>query len=297
MPPRCGMDEQSIVRAVLERVLGIPLASAADAVGSGVDPVACRALRGGIDGRSYLASIGDRQYVVRLPNADTGHVLDLNVEAAVMRLAASAGLAPAVAGVDPDRGALVTQYLARAESWTAEAARKPANIDRAAALLLCLHEMPAQLPGLAVDRVAHTYLAGLELAVEHRAWAEEFAQLARQYRSSYRGSVLCHNDLAAANILDDGRLWLVDFEYAVCGPPILDLASLIVMNDYDSTQRRRLLEAYYRGSAVPFAPADLDRMVRMVRLMAFFWACANEQVAADAAPHARLRERLAATLR
>ena len=40
--------------------------------------------------------------------------------------------------------------------------------------------------------------------------------------------VLCHNDMLAANILDDGRrVWLVDWEYAGVGHPLFDLAGVV----------------------------------------------------------------------
>jgi thiamine kinase-like enzyme len=65
---------------------------------------------------------------------------------------------------------------------------------------------------------------------------------------------------------------LVDFEYAARAAPILDLASLAAMNDFTGDDQRALLRAYYAGSNVPVSPADLADVVRMVRLMAFFWA-------------------------
>jgi predicted DNA-binding ribbon-helix-helix protein len=42
--------------------------------------------------------------------------------------------------------------------------------------------------------------------------------------------------------------------------------------------------------------AELERAVRMVRLMSFFWARLGAQRAADAAPYARLAAELAELL-
>jgi thiamine kinase-like enzyme len=100
--------------------------------------------------------------------------------------------------------------------------------------------------------------------------------------------------LIAANILDDGRnLALVDFEYAVRGPPILDLASLVAMNDFDSLQRDALLAAYGRGAA-SYSPHELASVVRMVRLFALFWALLGARHASDAESYRALADRMSA---
>jgi thiamine kinase-like enzyme len=67
-------------------------------------------------------------------------------------------------------------------------------------------------------------------------------------------------------------VWLVDFEFAVQGDPVLDLASLAAFNDFDAGSRVRLLTAYYRSSGPPFDAAHFDRVVRLQRLLAYFWS-------------------------
>jgi thiamine kinase-like enzyme len=55
----------------------------------------------------------------------------------------------------------------------------------------------------------------------------------------------CHNDLLAANLLDDGeRLWLLDWEYAGWNSPMFDLANLASNCELDSAGERLLLETY-----------------------------------------------------
>jgi thiamine kinase-like enzyme len=78
--------------------------------------------------------------------------------------------------------------------------------------------------------------------------------------------------LVAANVLETGDLMLIDFEYAARAAPILDLASLAAMNDFTNDDQRELLRAYYASSNAPVSLPELADVVRMVRLMAFFWA-------------------------
>jgi thiamine kinase-like enzyme len=60
--------------------------------------------------------------------------------------------------------------------------------------------------------------------------------------------VFGHNDLLAANFIDDGdRLWLVDWEYAGFNSPLFDLGGLASNSEMPPPLRERLLEAYFDG--------------------------------------------------
>jgi len=284
------------VRAALERVLGADV----------VRRATLWELDGGVKKRSYLVSAADGQWVLRLPAAGAGALLDLATEADVMRAAAAAGLAPDVVAVDVDAGILLTDYRAAARAWSAADARQPRNVERAAVLLRELHALDVEVPAFAAERVARGYLAALSAGVDARrarfdageqAWVDELLERARHYDATHPPAVLCHNDLVAANVLDDGRLVLVDFEYATRGAPVLDLAGLAGMNDYGARERRELLAAYCGGDGAAITGPQLEKVVRLVRLMAFFWARLGELRAADATAYRALAAELGERLR
>jgi thiamine kinase-like enzyme len=76
----------------------------------------------------------------------------------------------------------------------------------------------------------------------------------------------CHNDLLAGNIIraqDDGRMMIVDWEYAGMGDPRFDLGNLSVNNAFDEATDERLLKAYYGE-----APSDGVRAaLRLMRVL------------------------------
>ena len=121
--------------------------------------------------------------------------------------------------------------------------------------------------------------------------------LARRYDARFVPTAFCHNDLAAANILDDGQLVLVDFEYAARADPLLDLANLAVMNGLDVGEQRTLLTAYRNSAPTDAAIAELAWLVRMVRLMSWFWAMLGDAKAKDSSLYAPYLTELAAQLR
>ena len=215
----------------------------------------------------------------------TGLTLCIEDELRVLEVAGAAGLAPEVLAHDADSGALVTRYLAGAVPLTAEQARSDANIDRIATALRRLHGLPVPVgvgafqptePARVYTRIARSAPdSAIDRVDELRRWSTEFRQLAETHEAEFAPTVLCHNDLVAANILDDGQLWLVDFEYAVRADPILDLAGLAGLNGFGPRHCHRLLDAYYGPGCAPFDLAQLNQVVRLVRLMAFFWALAH----------------------
>jgi thiamine kinase-like enzyme len=60
--------------------------------------------------------------------------------------------------------------------------------------------------------------------------------------------VFGHNDLLAANLIDDGsRLWLVDWEYGGFNSPLFDLGGLASNNELSPALEERLLELYFQA--------------------------------------------------
>ena len=259
-------------------------------------------LGGGLYERSYRLSSEGGDWVVRLPvGGGTSCGLEFATEQRLLEKLGAAELTPPIVPCEPSEGVLITRYLSRATSWRAVDAREPDNITRIARRLRDLHRIESDLPPYRATRVAEAYrrVAGEQQRLTHEQldWGREFLELARAYDAESSPATLCHNDLAAANILDDGQLWFIDFEYAVCAEPILDLASLASMNDFDAAQQACLLDAYYQDAAPPFSTKKFADVIRLSRLVSYFWAIAYRRTDREAAPLDRFVENVAAMLR
>src|SRR5439155_20472878 len=161
---------------------------------------------------------------------------------------AEAGIMAARLGIGPEvlrfaDGVLVTRVVA------GEVGR--ADIATVGTLLKRLHDAPAIGGRFASFRVVEAYAAaesgrGRSLPRVF-GWAHELARQIEALRAA-APRVTCHNDLLAANFIDDGeRVWVVDWEYAGMGDPFFDLANFAVNNDLDEDGDRALLEAYGGG--------------------------------------------------
>ena len=71
-------------------------------------------------------------------------------------------------------------------------------------------------------------------------------------------SVPSHNDLLALNIMDDGEIRLIDYDFSGMNDPAFDLGDLAMEGDYDPDQIAILCESYFgRHDAVQTARARL----------------------------------------
>jgi thiamine kinase-like enzyme len=76
----------------------------------------------------------------------------------------------------------------------------------------------------------------------------------------------CHNDLLNANLLwREGRVFLVDYEYAGMGDPFFDLGNFSVNHEFDEAGDEDLLAAYF-GAVTEARMARL----RLMRVMSDF---------------------------
>ena len=212
-------------------------------------PVSAEPIPGGITNRNYLVQDSGRSYVVRLCEERSFLGIDRRNERVCQQAACEAGVSPDV--VHYEEGILVSRYV-EARTLCDEDVRDPDAIVRLAAAVRQLHDARFDVVGemlyFCPFQTVRTYTAtarrlGAALPADIDALLRDARQSAAEITAFH--PVLCHNDLLAANILDDGnRLWLVDWEYAGIGNPLFDLASISANSRFSHDLEATLLEAY-----------------------------------------------------
>jgi thiamine kinase-like enzyme len=204
-------------------------------------------LEGGITNRNYKIRFGERDYVVRLPGKDTALLgIDRRAELLAGRTAAELGIGPEVAGGGEEF--LVTEFLI---CTPVDPGALRADPRPAALALRAFHDSGVELPTrfwvpeLLDDYAAIVTRHGGSLPAAYEATRAIAARIAQSLPLSE--PVPGHNDLLPANLLvrADGRLALVDWEYAGIGHRYFDLGNLAVNNEFDAAADDRLLEAYF----------------------------------------------------
>jgi len=293
----------------LSRRLGAMLGSVA-----AIEP-----LESGTGGNSYLVATARGRFVAKVFAAGSSALLGPAAQFDLLRELAAAGVAPRPAAVDPVAGILVTAHIAEGKHPGAAMLREPETIGLLARMLHRLHSQaiagPASVAPYSPLVYAGTYLGKLggvdALSPADRSRFAELMALAADFGPADPdparfgpaslgppGAVLCHNDLTAENILFAGEPgagiraglpMLIDFDFAVLAPPILDLASLAFMNAFGPTEVGLLLDAYFAGK-VPFSLAEFARVERLQHLLAHFWSLTVAGAGAASVGQYRIRD-------
>lgn len=190
----------------------------------------------------------------------------------LQRLAAEAGLAPALHYVNPHSGLFVSQWVDDA-NWTQQPEAPSGLADALGRLLARLHALP--LDGL--PREALRLDVGLRLQHYLSRICRRDPRITPCYQQIQQQLslmpavplVVCHHDLHPGNLLGKAP-WLVDWEYAALGDPAFELALCWVTNDFDLVAGTQLLAAYVAAGGRVEAER-VAGLLPVARLLTLLW--------------------------
>jgi len=220
-----------------------------------VDPIA---LDGGITNVNFTVVDGREKFVVRVGNDIPQHQVMRFNERAASIAAHQAGLSPEVVFTEP--GILVIRFI-EGKTLSEPDIAQPEMLARIIPLLKTCHQtLPKYLTGPAlifwVFHVLRDYTHTLQAGnSSHLPKLERLGDIAAGLEANVGAIdvVYGHNDLLAANFIDDGkRLWLIDWDYAGFNSPLFDLANLASNNGFSRDLERSMLEQYFDS------PPDAD---------------------------------------
>jgi aminoglycoside phosphotransferase (APT) family kinase protein len=242
----------------------------------GRPPHAMQALPGGRGCNQILrvdTSQGRFVWRSRLPPIDRPGARPID-ELRAQRLAAAAGLAPAILVAHPEGHWLLMDYI-DAPVWSREQLHSETGADALACQLARLHELPvpADLPVVDVPAMARDYLARLAVvdaaeAADLAPLGERVAALSARLAAFALRPVVNHGDLMASNMLGREPL-LVDWEYAQATDPTWDLACLLTYYPDMARLMTRLLAG--AGLAGTAAAAGLELQRERFELLNRLW--------------------------
>jgi thiamine kinase-like enzyme len=227
-------------------------------------------LGGGITNRNFRVDVGGDSFVVRVAGANTELLgIRREVECAANTAAASVGVAPEVVHFLRPEGTLITRFI-HGRALTEEEIRRPETIRRVVEALKRIHGMPPIPGSFSPFRVVETYAEiGRRYHVDLPANFTWLSDRKGEIEAAFQRNPLplcpCHNDLLLGNFIDDGRIRVLDWEYAGMGDRTFDLANFAVNQGFGDVQDRALLTAY-DGEATPSGLARL----RLMKIMSDF---------------------------
>lgn len=229
-------------------------------------PLEIRELPGGLTNHNFRVRTATHDVVVRLSSTETDLLsVDREHEWLNSRAAATAGVGAPVVEYLPGKGVLVVDFLAGI-TYTADDVE--ANLPRLAAALRRLHRGPPFVSRFDMFDVQRSYAAvvaarRMPLPKGYDDLASTVARVEQALRRRPEPLVPCHNDLLAANVLDDGGdLRIIDYEYSGMNEPSFELGNLACESHLDREALTQLV-ASYNGQATEalVARAELWGMV------------------------------------
>jgi len=244
--------------------------------------VSLEPIDGGITNRNFVATDQGRKYFVRMGDDIPLHGVMRFNELQASRAAAKVGLSPAVVHQVP--GILVLDFI-EGKTLAEEDVRQDAYLQQIVPILhTCHRELTQHVRGPAlifwVFHVIRDYLATLENDGSRMrdvlpSLREKSAALETAVGSI--DLVYGHNDLLAANFIDDGkRLWLIDWDYAGYNSPLFDLANLASNNGLSPEQEHWLLDQYFNAASPDTTRHAFDAMKCASLLRETLWSMVSE---------------------
>ena len=239
-------------------------------------------LSGGITNHNFEVRDRGETFVVRIADDIPLHGIMRFDELASSRAAYAAGVSPEV--IHAERGALVMRFI-EGETYGESEVREAMAAGRIVPLLKRVHhEIPKHFEGPAlifwVFQVARSYAktlreGGSRMTGELPRFLEINAEL--EAALGPVEIIFGHNDLLAANFIDDGkRLWLVDWDYGGFNCPLFDLANLASNNQFSPDEEDRLLEDYFETPASDELRHQLSAMKCASLLRESMWSMVSE---------------------
>ncbi len=212
-------------------------------------------LKKGMTNRSFLFSIGDQRYIMRIPGEGTDNLINRVQEAEVYTVISGRNICDDVAYINPQNGYKITKYL--------EGARvcDPLNADdvkKCMDKLRDFHRMQI--------KVDHEFDVFGQLEFYEQLWKgaasvyrdytetkKHILELKKYIHAYAKQKVLCHIDAVPDNFLfftdTDGKeeIRLIDWEYAGMQDPHIDIAMFSIYALYNKEQIDNLIDIYFEG--------------------------------------------------
>ncbi|MBQ3393145.1 MAG: NTP transferase domain-containing protein [Lachnospiraceae bacterium] len=214
-------------------------------------------LKKGMTNRSFLFTVRNEKYIMRIPGEGTDQLIDRRQEAAVYAAISGKGLCDDPVYINPENGYKITKFLDGVRTADPES---ETDLARCMKRLRDFHRM-----GLKVD---HAFDIFGQIDFYESLW-EGNPSVYRDYRSTKekvlalrpfidglrKDRVLTHIDAVPDNFLfyhkegeAEEALQLTDWEYAGMQDPHVDIAMFCIYSLYEKEQADRLIDLYFDGA-------------------------------------------------
>ena len=234
-------------------------------------------LKQGMTNDSFIFSINNERYIIRVPGVNTEKIINRHQEYDVYQAIKNEKFVEPVIYIDRDKGYKISKFIENSHTVN------PKDWNEISACLKRLRDFHSQL-----YRVEHCFdvfehINYYESLMPKSSIYDDYAETKQNIESLepiienlVKEWTLCHIDAVCDNFLvtENQDVYLIDFEYAAMQDPDLDLAMFIVYSLFD-----RIINIYFENQVTPLKRYKIYSYIAMVGLLWSNWCEAKQDEA------------------
>ena len=257
---------------------------------------------GGMTNQNVLLDISGMKFVLRIPNAVNLSLINREYEAFNNAQAYRAGLNVETPLLDAKSGVKLTRYLENSKPLNQTQLNEQSYLSQVANNLYRLHNSEFIFHNVfSVFDEFRQYFSLLEnksAFFQAAPRMDELLTVFWQFENINKGLILrpCHNDLVPENmLLQDDRLFFIDWEYSGLNDPLFDIATIIEEGNLSMEAADFLLEIYcnhtnkYNSTELQTAHNRLKIHRFCQNILWFLWTKVKEEHGEDFGDYALKR--------
>lgn len=212
---------------------------------------------GGMSNKNFKVTSPDgSEYVLRVPGIGSEGMVERNNEDVNGMLGCRLGLNPSIRYFDKNTGIKLADYIHNAEALNAGTIQRMSNMKQIAAIFRTLHSSKVRLNN--EFNIFHEIVKYEKLLMKACGKMYEGFEKVREQVMALEDYLFelgvevkpCHNDLVAENFIIDenGKIFLIDWEYSGMNDPMADFAALFLENKFTAENVDYVLKKYFEGN-------------------------------------------------
>ncbi len=210
---------------------------------------------GGMSNKNFKVVLKGKKYVLRVPGYGSQGMVDRSNEEFNAIEGCRMGVNPKIRYFDPSTGVKLSDLVTNAETLDAETIQNEDNMRKVAEIYRKVHKHPYSLKNeFNIFDEIHKYESLREKsdAKMYDGWEDlkpKVLALKGYLEELGIEKCACHNDAVPENFImaEDGKMYLIDWEYSGDNDPMADLAALFLESGFTKENQDFVLREYFEG--------------------------------------------------
>lgn len=212
-------------------------------------------LKKGMTNHSYIFSIQNKKYILRIPGEGTDCLINREEEAEVYKIIKDKNLCDNIIFFDPQNGYKITEFIEGARNCNPFDAN---DIKKAMSFLRSFHKLNLQVNSFfdifeKINYYESLWNGQASEYHDYKITKENVFKLKSFIDKADKQYALTHIDAVPDNFIfaetdTESKTYLIDWEYAAMQDPDVDIAMFCIYSLYDKVHVDELIDVYYQDS-------------------------------------------------